>query len=383
MKKLKRVVILSFASLIILYASVGQILFSFASLTPTRTIAASGIIMENALYDIRKSIQAWGNLYTSQVEHLATFDLVNAGRDQGEVIFLVKEANPNVTILGYIDFIGSGAGNPESWYMHTSDGSRLRHEPPWEWYLMDIRSSGWRDHVVDECLDFLSNYPYDGVFADDVWTNLSPSFDGTPAEGYDWWNSGSPYTRWQTYMREFLGYVKSKIGDKLLIYNGYSKNYLDVSDGQMLEHFVFVETSWHQPIDDINQLEEVSATNKLVLACPHNMPEDTKQEFMYGFSCFLLGVNGPNAYFSWRNVWSSSKGYYSEIDDAEVLGDPVDEYYSYQNVLCRDFENGKVLVNLSTLSYTVDLGSEYETLDGQTISNVTLDPNSGVILLSP
>jgi hypothetical protein len=102
---------------------------------------------------------------------------------------------------------------------------------------------------------------------------------------------------------------------------------------------------------------------------------------LFALSCFLLGVNGSNAYFSWKNAWSEpSHGYYPEMDEAEDLGFPVDTYHFDQNVWTRDFENGKVLLNPSDYVYTVDLQQPYETLDGEVVTEITMEGYSGELL---
>jgi hypothetical protein len=101
---------------------------------------------------------------------------------------------------------------------------------------------------------------------------------------------------------------------------------------------------------------------------------------LFALSCFLLGVNGSNAYFSWKNAWSEpSHGYYPEFDVS--LGSPVDEYYLVDLIYVRDFEEGKVLVNPTQSAHTIYLDEDYETLDGEVVSSVTLAAKTGTILL--
>jgi hypothetical protein len=263
-------------------------------------------------FSIKKSIVAYGGVPTSFVDHLSNFDLIDADAQYSiswETIKQVKQKNPNVIVLGYFDFIGSdGSVGDDSWYILDANGNRVKNKD-WGWYLMNPASPGWRNYVLQKCSEII-NKGYDGIFADDVWGDLYMDvFTPTPAGGDTYWNTGSPYTRWQTALRELLSYVKSKTGNKLLIYNSLSNVYLDVSDGKMIENFVFNiipgyrEESWY-----IEDLYTVSSMGKYVLASPHDLPSDTKENFIYGLASYLLGANGPNTYFSWKNIWSSSKG---------------------------------------------------------------------------
>ena len=95
------------------------------------------------------------------------------------------------------------------------------------------------------------------------------------------------------------------------------------------------------------------------------------------------GINGEKATFGFNNIHSKdgSGGYYPEFDVS--LGSPVSEYYLVNSTYTRDFIKGKVLVNPTTSPYTVNLNSEYKTIDGKIVSNITLDAHSGAILLRP
>ncbi len=107
---------------------------------------------------------------------------------------------------------------------------------------------------------------------------------------------------------------------------------------------------------------------------------------LYCLAFYLLGASGENAYFGWAGYARAhnkdgSHGYYSEFDVS--LGSPINDYYLLASVHSRDFEKGKVLVNPATSPFTVSLDGEYKTLIGQAVSNVTLEPHSGIILLKP
>ena len=384
-KNLKKTAILSLTSLVVLCASVGQILFSFASLTPARTIAASGIIIENAVKSIRKLLVAYGissPLSQNFIMHMAKFDLIDTDFRIGPDVEKIKAINPGIIILGYNDVMGrspnsedwSEVDQHEDWFVHDVDGNRLQNKH-WGWYCMDVGNQGWREHYANYVREKIDLYGFDGVFADDVWSHLFKDAWTVPLEKVP------DYPDWHHKMIEFLRHVKSRVGSKLLIVNTpNNSDYVDVADGKMEEHFAFKSFSSQTPIDNIDALFQISGRDKYYLASPHNMPEDTEKNMLYALCCFLLGVNGPNAYFSWRNVWSEpSHGYRPEFDVS--LGSPANEYYLIGSVYARDFEKGKVLVNPTRSSYTFSLEENYKTLGGQVVSNVTLAANTAIILL--
>jgi hypothetical protein len=372
--------ILSIAFFIILFASLGQIPSSFSSVTQTKTIVASGVIQTTAK-PIKKLLVALGaNSPLSQdfIAHMAEFDMIDTDFKIGPDIEKIKAMNPSITILGYKDVMmmntimedWDDVDQHEDWFLHDLNGDRLVNRD-WGCYCMDISSQGWQKHYTNYVKERIDLYGFGGVMADDVWTHLFRDAWTVPPELVPDWNyKVNGYTYWQTQMRQFLSYVKNQIGSRLLIYNGPSNIYLDVSDGKVMEDFVFA----HPPLDDINNLAAVSATAKYCLASPYTYPsiEDTQEKFLYAFCCFLLGVNGSNSYFSWINIYAKSQGYYPEMDFD--FGNPVGGYYLIEGALYgRDFGHAKVLVNLSEIeTYTLEIGG----------TSYTLKPKSGIIIPS-
>ena len=399
--------VLSFTLLIILAS---QISLSFAPYSSNKTIAASGIIKEKVVEPtrIRKHLVAYGVSFTDETaDFIAShFDVVDTSYEVAALtIYKIKALNPDVIILMYRDIMGVSpsrkdwpeVNSHEDWFLHDISGNRLIHKK-WGWYAMDVGNPGWRMYYANYCKNKLDSYPaFDGIFADDVW------------EWHDYHNTvwtvdrslvpPEIQQRWRNDMVEMIQYVKSVLGSKLLILNtnDWSGDYLKYADGMMFEGFV--HASWWEldyfgwdgfnPLNHIDTLANLSSTGKYFLAhsgakIPDNPTQadidKAKNMMIYCLASYLLGVNGEKATFGFNNIYSKdgSRGYYPEFD--VPLGSPINDYYLLASVYSRDFENGKVLVNPTTSSYTVDLDSEYKTLDGQTVSNVTLDAHSGVIL---
>jgi len=378
--------ILLLTSLAILCLSVGQIFRVFALYTSTTTIANSGnIIKIETSSRFQKFIVYYGpqspdRVIPEYIEHVAKFDLVVTEFGIGNYVYQIKQSNPNTIVLGYKDAIAmhtyyedySVVNAHEDWFIHDTDGNRLVH---WKcgWYCMDPGNQGWRQHFANYVKQKIDLYGFDGVFIDDCWNQLWKYFFTVPEDKVP------DYPNWQQEMGEFLTYVKSQLNPKLVIINTpNTEEYVAVVDGKNDEKFLKnKETFWY-----IDNLAKISAQGKYYLALASSQ-EDTQESMMYCLCGYLLGVNGSKAYFGWWNIWSDSKGYYPEMDKINALGSPTNAYYSYQSVYARDFENGKVLLNPTTSSYTVNLNSEYKTLDGQTVSSVILNAHSGIILVKP
>jgi hypothetical protein len=335
----------------------------------------------------------------------------------------LKTANPNIVILGYCDIIAmlpsysywSTVNANENWFLHDVNGNRII-DPSFGWYLMDINSSGWRQCYTSYINSQLNNSLFDGVFADDCWDQLSL---------YVGWNlladavtqatlttsdiSNSTLSNWHSDMIGMLKYVEGNIiSGKKLVVNTYvslddpasdNHDYINVTDGKMDEGFVHstewaltdFESSWFPPMSYINDMIIDSGTGKIFFSengglIPNN-PNSTvlaevTQNVEYCYAATLLGMNGPNCYFSYQ-FWGSSddsNGYYPIM--SVNLGSPSDSYYQSQSVYMRDFTGGKVLFNPSANSYTVILGENYYLMNGTIVSSIVSGPWSGEILLS-
>jgi len=403
---MNKTAVFSFTLLIIL---VSQISLSSASYTSTKTIAAFGSIKEKVGGIFLVAYGLDSPVSNDVIELMARFDLLDIDFRTVPDVERIKALNPNIKIVCYNNLLFGDSkwddwlevNAHEDWFIHSLDGRRIvKPAYPYE-QCMNVTNLGWRQHYANYCLNKLAQYPaLAGIFADNVW-------DGWTKEGWSDVN-GNPIPPEQvpdlpTFhddMLEFLRYVKNAIGDKLLIPNtrDLTQNYVNETDGMMWEGFA--HAPWHSEyfyeedflLQQINLLSDISQRGKFFLALSGTaIPDSPTQEdlqtahdiMLYCYACFLLGVNGPNASFGWNNIYSKdgSCGYYPEFDVS--LGSPVNEYYSVGSVYARDFAGGKVLVNPTTSIYTVNLDGEYKTLDGQRVSNVTLDAHSGIILLGP
>lgn len=379
-----RTAVFSFINLIILCSIASEISLAVASYTPTQVITASGtIIQKESEIKFLKSINVWG--FTSLmpqefIEHVAKFDLIATSFEIKESARQIKQLNPEALILGYKDVMGINTqtddyqevNQHEDWFVHDIYGNRLVNKD-WGWYCMDVGNQGWRQHCVDYLKEKFDLYAFDGVFADDVWSQLWKEAWTVPPEDVP------DYPDWHQQMIGFIQYVRLQINPKIFISNTPNNDdYVDVSDGKVWEGLG--QYNAEITVLDISSLARRSAEGKYCLVWSKNYQEDTFSSMQYGLSCYLLGVNGSKAYFGWNNVWSESKGYYPEFEDVKLLGNALNEYYSYQSVYARDFENGKVLLNPSWNTHTVNLQETYVTLNGETVTEIIMEGHSGTIL---
>jgi hypothetical protein len=260
---------------------------------------------------------------------------------------------------------------------------------------MDISNVAWRQYLTDWIVNTLNANPMiDGVFVDNVWGYfIDNQFYTTPypAISDSWWVSN---------MASCLAYLNNRIGNKLIIPNTYIgqydttsyglAEYYDASDGLFIEAWVNSQRgasaafgkSWI-PFDYVRW---ISAARDIVKKGKYFCVYDggsSQSEFYYSYSSFLLIAN-DNAFYqfdsNYRYGWYGSS-YFPLTIVADQLGNPLGDFYSIQNCLVRDFENGKVVVNYNSISTSFNLGGTYRTVDGATVTSITMGANTGAIYL--
>ena len=386
-------------SLTLLVVLVSQIAPSFAPYSPSKIIASSGTIVAAMPKTMLKHLVVYPYSFTSESASFVAshFDIVAFDFSATKNYQLIKAANPNVIMIAYVDFMFTNTGSEgwnevnlhEDWFLHDTNGNRLIGSgSSFIGYAMDVGNSGWRSHYANYVKAKLEANPTaDGIFADNVW------------EWYDYRSDSFTVPRslvpteiqqrWHNDMIGMLQYVKSVIGNKLLVINSneYSGDYIKYCDGQMIEGFMhpqwngLYDYSWNNPISDIGILETLSASGKLVMAqsganIPQNPSasdiEQTHKVMLYCLSGFLMGYSGK-ANFGFQFLHSDYTGqrsYWEEMD--APIGTPVGAKYNIQGSLwARDFTNGKAYINISdNTSYTVSVEG----------TNYTIPPRSGLII---
>ena len=349
---MRRIAIIAVTILTILCLNINQELV-FSSSTSSVSFAGSGTI-NYAVVRTKCAITAWGwnggVISPLFAEQEAKFDLVSTNFEVASLA-PVRSLNPSAVIIGYKDVLAEDptmedwnvVNSHEDWFYHDLNGNRIQ-STTYGFYLMNISSAGWRQHYADYVTQKIALLGFDGVFADDAWSELWKGVFLTAPELIP------DFPDFPTQMTSFLSYVKDRIGSKLLIYNGPGNTYLSVTDGRIQEDFVY-DTA-RSPLTYISDLSSISSMGKYCVSWPHNVRPDTEANFLFYFSCYLLGANGDHAYFMWLDIWKTSQGYYSQMN--QDVGNPKGSYYvTSEGLYTRDFDNVKVFVNLSTVSITL------------------------------
>lgn len=331
------------------------------------------------------------------LEKLAKFGLLIIEFYQGPDLPQIRALNPNGIILGYKDIMGCSPDNPaymeikqhEDWFLHDLNGNRLVSKQ-FGWYAMDVGNQGWREYYAESINQQFKNYTFDGVFADDVWNSFH----------YDKWTSAATAIsseigeRWHNDMLGMIQFIKASIGDKLLIINTSNNgDYVEACDGKMEEEFVHPSwyaidefhddyINWEQKVD---ALASITQSGKYYLAQSGTLTTSTTTEqihdmMIYCYASYLLGANGEKSSFGFNDFYSGdgSNGYYSEFETN--LGSALNSYYAINSLYTRDFVGGKVIVNPTATTCTINLEKYYVTLLGEEVKSIELLPHSGIIL---
>ena len=332
------------------------------------------------------------------------FDVITALRGSYRShVPAMKQANPALRLFVYMNGAFAQAGQkdafPADWYLRDASGNKVQNN--WGIWLMNPSNAGWVDNRVQECASALAHSGYDGCFIDNLGPGAiwAPSLSGdpiNPATGKVWTEK-----EWMSATSVIASRVRQAQSPRPVIVNGLGAGFsyfsewaptsqlLDVSDYGIAEMWIRPasqgitshrsEASWKQ---DVDLLVDASARGKRVLATTKVWVDGTQAQkdawHEYALASFLLADDGSHHFtFSYGRSEDPTAGHpWWSID----LGDPTDGYAKIDGVYQRDFTAGKVLVNPTTSTVTVDLGTTYGDLHGQSSSSVTLAPHTGRIL---
>jgi Ca2+-binding RTX toxin-like protein len=314
----------------------------------------------------------------------------------------MRVANPNLKLIVYTNGThaspSEASGMSESWFAHGVNGARVMNVPFGN-YVMNPRSTGWRNYVVAECVDFMNRMGADGCYLDDLGVgNLTTNFSQVPVDP----NTGAKYTDagWMEATSSLAGHVNTALPTKLVFGNGLNNGVryfgpaqswrmTAATDGADAEGFARGQSqpvaTYRNEADwklDVDMLVDAGTRGKSVLATTKVwVPASASvvdRLHRYTYATFLLGTNG-NSYFNF-NARGPGKADVVRALDLLDLGHPTASYAKVGGVYKRAWSKGIVYVNPTTVPVTVSLGGQYTNLAGTTVSNFTLQPNTAEIV---
>ena len=304
---------------------------------------------------------------------LEHFDILDCPQYYTTQTAAMKQTNPNLKIFGYYDSIMEGTdfndweyvNQHEDWFLHDINGNRVQPLNYPTNYMMNP-NSGWSNYYAQQCQQFLTNNPqYDGIFSDDVITDLQElglaftvPYSQIPA---------SVFTNWETWMQQHVNRAKSAIGSDILMPNAwkYTQYCEETTNVHFWEGFIHnrdkAYNDNHYSIEMIQyaidklhtqaELGNIIATNS---GCSNANahPTEAKRWALFCYACFAFAtVDVTKAYFSWQFFNDdTSHGWYPEMDI--VLGQPLADYSKIANphIYGREFTNYYVIANFDYLN---------------------------------
>lgn len=330
-------------------------------------------------------------------------------------IAIMKAANPDLVVQRYMNIASGYNVVPDAYrkahpelLLKTASGE-LHHGLTIKnnELIFDPGNETWRKIFIDIAVKAVTEEGHDGITVDEtaIVNRLFEPFTGINPR------TNQPFTteEWRDEVYEFLGELKTALGpDKMIILNSVA--YGDVYFKEGAERFLAVSTGfsaegfkgpitwdttrypsealWLKNVEMVTSVQEKGGT--IVAIAKYDIALITSQEDLdahglFTWLTFMLGKGDTSAYshneYDKKDPFSPHLPYpwYWEVD----YGQPLGPYTKVGSVYMRDFEQVKILVNPGTLEQIVDLGGTYTTLDGQTVTSVTMEPHRGLIVRRP
>lgn len=365
---------------------------------------------------------AW-NLDDGTVRELAKWDVVITDMENQvsnpDQLRKLRELNPSIKILAYItsqeimNGIPPGAmrkklasGIKDDWYLYDTNRSKMSF---WSGTsMLNLTSScptydGYKfnkylAHFVAN--EILSSGLWDGVFYDNAWQDVNwftkgradINLDGQAEDGRvvdDQWRAG---------YRFLFNETRRIIDSKYVIVGNTGpghKHYREELNGVMLETFPEFGWKYGMEVFDYHSNGGPKPRFTIINSNTHNTGNRADyREMRYGLASALL----HNGYFSFDHGTNDHTQTWWYDEYGVKLGDPLGLVFSTDNkskydestVWQREFSNGIALVNPSSQIRSVDLGSDFEkingtqdrnTNNGQIVSRIQIPSRDGIVMM--
>jgi hypothetical protein len=352
------------------------------------------------------------------------------GWDYSAKMNQVHALNQNYKFLMYRNCISVPDYLTDEWNYAQSQGWLLKDingnyvtEGWTDLYGVDITNPAYQQWLAAKVKSLLDLQPFDGVYVDNGLKYNAAIFDALFTTRPINPRTGTYFTDQEIRdgMAGMLNAIIDAIGtSKLLMPNGIwngaawwnnpsadgyryilskvprlnclgSEGTFRAYDGQW-----YSESNWKQSVDFVVWVQDNflngHSDRYFDAACTSvTLPPGAtvEQVIKYGYCSMLLGTkfsspqNTIEFGFSESNLPNATLLQLLQKIRSIDVGYPINDYYTIEgtHVYARDFSNAKVLVNPTDSSYSVSLGSSYKTLDGLTVSSVTMTSHTGAILL--
>jgi Hypothetical glycosyl hydrolase family 15 len=349
----------------------------------------------------------------------------------------LRAVNPNYTLIHYQ--LGSGnspydyiinnqwssdwnyVNQQESWFAHqtysgepqsASDLGSGRVGNSTGWDQADIANPAWQNYTLGQVFQNMAATGATGWFADSYTYGIGGAgydgtiptrYQGTNAANAAYWPGGITWTtqltNWAQVVDNAFAQHNANFGTNYqfipnidaLVTSWEPSWYLNSSgvpilDGAFLENFGQYTDTYDWTLS-MNRALKFTDNNKIVILEPYlgDTPDSatSQQERNFYLGTYLL-LKGNESYFNM--IYGGGAQYFPEyqlnLGTATTALPTNVSSYLWNGVYRRDFQNGFVLVNPGSTSYTLNLGGAYQLVQGHgggTLTDAQLDANGNYI----
>ena len=314
----------------------------------------------------------------------------------------MRQAAPDLVLLAYVNgtFAQRPQGDtyPPTWYLRDAAGRKVR-SLDWGNYLMDPRDPGWIADRVDRCRHLIQQSGFDGCLVDMLGT--APIHEGYVTGAPIDPETGDPWTQdaWLAATARLGAAVGQGNPSASIVGNGLgngvrffdrrapSEQILTGIDGGIAEAWLRRAREPVGRYPDVrawrDSVDMLQATDKTVFVEVKVWTRSTEPQTaawrLFALASFLLG-NGGTSYFAFSDARAENGVARDVLTVGSRLGAPIGSYEERDGVYERSFANGKVVVNPTGTTWTLDLGADYRGERGAVVRSLTLGPHSAAIL---
>jgi Hypothetical glycosyl hydrolase family 15 len=323
--------------------------------------------------------------------------------DHGRIPAL-RAANPAVKVLVYknasfavdsvspADQLLPGGVNywsaDPSWFLLDTAGGRVNSASfPTAW-MMDVGSASYKQAWLANVLADVRAHGWDGVMLDDVNERMDGHLNGRTLARY------ATRADWYAAMRSFLAVVGPGLTSAGVLavpninYDCWEtcwRDYLQFASGAVREwwtkngtgstgHYTAAGWDWANGFLRITQ-----QAGKFLLPVTY-APAGDARSMSYARASFLLDWDGGRSAMVFQPTDPEAQDPYSP-DWVVDIGLPLGPRYQVGVAWRRDYTGGTLVVNPSpTTAQSVSLGGAYLLRDGTTVTTVTLQPTTALVL---
>ncbi len=365
-----------------------------------------------------------GWMSEQEARELSKWDLVILGFEvpvnSPKAYSLLKQLNPQIKLLSYIDSISRYASPPaypashplrrqydgsrDEWLLQNAEGNRLSVWPGAELmnpsgYAPLVNNKRWNDYIPEFIASIhREQQGWDGIFFDNALPAIAWLNNGRIDINNDGQNDSGSFVdeAWSDGLRELYANARTLVGSDYIIITNSSHEYAESLNGRMFETVLGDERNWDEQIAALHEAFIKSSYKPHMVVVNANTANtgiwQNWRRFRFAFTSTLL----TDAYFSYDygDKWHNQLWWYDEYD--LNLGNAINNAYALfgnngvaTGVWRRDFENGIALVNPTGAKQVIDLGDEFQKIkgvqdksvnNGKRVTQITLGAFDGIVL---